>query len=73
MSSQVDRDILDTQKIIQKLIFARPPRASEDWITNQIIHIEGPMAPAAYVAEDRLVGHQWEERPLGLRMLDAPV
>ncbi len=22
------------------------------------------MAPAAYVAEDGLVGHQWEERPL---------
>jgi hypothetical protein len=28
---------------------------------------EGPMAPAAYVTEDGLVGHQWEERPLGLR------
>jgi hypothetical protein len=25
---------------------------------------EGPMAPAAYVAEDALVRHQWEERPL---------
>jgi hypothetical protein len=23
----------------------------------------GLMAPAAYVAEDGLVGHQWEERP----------
>jgi hypothetical protein len=22
------------------------------------------MSPAAYVAEDGLVGHQWEERPL---------
>jgi hypothetical protein len=22
------------------------------------------MAPAAYIAEDGLVGHQWEERPL---------
>ena len=28
---------------------------------------------AAYVAEDGLVGHQWEERPLGLRVFDAPV
>jgi hypothetical protein len=27
----------------------------------------------AYVAEDGLVGHQWEERPLVLRRLDAPV
>ena len=31
------------------------------------------MAPAAYVAEDGLVGHQWEERPLVLRRLDVPV
>ena len=29
------------------------------------------MTPAAYVAEDGLVGHQWEERPLGLKMLDT--
>jgi hypothetical protein len=34
--------------------------------TNQRVHIEGLMAPAAYVAEDGLVGHQWEERPLVL-------
>jgi hypothetical protein len=26
----------------------------------------GLMAPAAYVAEDGLVGHQWKERPLVL-------
>ena len=31
------------------------------------------MVSAAYVAEDGLVGHQWEERPLVLRRLDAPV
>jgi hypothetical protein len=31
------------------------------------------MAPAAYVAEDVLVGHQCRERPLVLRRLDAPV
>ena len=36
------------------------------------IHMEGPMA-SAYVAEDGLVGHQWEERPLGLRVFNAPV
>ena len=29
------------------------------------------MAPAAYVAEDGLVEHQWKERPLGLKMLDT--
>jgi hypothetical protein len=28
---------------------------------------------AAYVAEDDLVGHQWEERPLVLQGLYAPV
>jgi hypothetical protein len=28
------------------------------------------MSLAAYVAEDGLVGHQWEERPLALRRLD---
>ena len=32
-----------------------------------------PMALATYVAEDGLVGHQWEERPLGLRVFNAPV
>jgi hypothetical protein len=37
------------------------------------VHMEGPMAPAAYVAEDGLVGHQWEERPLVLWELYAPV
>jgi hypothetical protein len=31
------------------------------------------MALAAQVAEDGLVGHQWEDQPLGLRRFDAPV
>ena len=26
--------------------------------TNQGVHMEGPKAPAAYIAEDGLVGHQ---------------
>jgi hypothetical protein len=30
------------------------------------------MAPASCVAEDGLVGHQWEERALVLERLDAP-
>ena len=34
--------------------------------TNQSVHMEGPTASAAYVAEDDLVRHQWEERPLVL-------
>jgi hypothetical protein len=28
--------------------------------------MEGPLVPAAYVAEDDFVGHQWEEKPLVL-------
>jgi len=30
------------------------------------------MAPAAYVAEDGLAGHQWVENPLVLPRLDHP-
>jgi len=30
------------------------------------------MAPAIYVAENGLVGHQWEEKPLVLSRLHAP-
>jgi hypothetical protein len=57
----------------QQCQHARPPRTHGDWTTNQRIHMDGPMALAAYVAEDGLVGHQWEERPLGLRVFDVPV
>jgi hypothetical protein len=35
--------------------------------------MEGSIALAVYVAEDGLVGHQWEERPSGLRVFNAPV
>jgi hypothetical protein len=52
---------------------ARPPGAPRNWTTNQRIHMQGPMELAEYVAEDGLVGHQWEERPLGLRVYHAPV
>ena len=34
--------------------------------TNQRKHMVGLMALAVYVAENDLVGHQWEERPLVL-------
>jgi hypothetical protein len=30
------------------------------------VHMEGPMALAAFVAEVVVVGYQWEERPLVL-------
>ena len=57
----------------QQCQLARSPEFPRVWITNQRVHMEGPMAPAAYVAEDDLVGHQWEERSLGLRVFDAQV
>jgi hypothetical protein len=39
-------------------------KAPRDETTNQRVHMEGLIAPATYVAEDGLVGHKWEERPL---------
>ena len=57
----------------QQCQLTRHPRALGDWTTNQRVHMEGPMALASYVADDALVGHQWEEWPLGLRGFDAPV
>jgi hypothetical protein len=44
-------------------------RAPRNWTTNKKVHMEGPMA----LAKDNFVGHQWEERPLGLRVFNAPV
>jgi len=35
--------------------------------------MDSPMAPSTYAAEDGLVGHQWEAKPLVLPMLDASV
>ena len=49
------------------------PGTLGEWITNQRINMEGPMALASYVAEDGLVGHQWEKKPLSQRVFDAPV
>ena len=45
---------------------------SRDETTNQRVHMEGSMAPVTYVAEDGLVWHQWEGRPLLLWRLNAP-
>ena len=49
------------------------PKAPRNWTIKQRVHMEGLMALAEYAVEDGLVGHQWEERPLGLRRFDAPV
>jgi hypothetical protein len=34
-----------------------PPGSPGAWTTNQTVHMEQPMAPPAYMAEDGLVGH----------------
>jgi hypothetical protein len=52
---------------------ARTIAALGDWTTNQRIHMERLMVLVTCVAEDRLVRHQWEERPSGLRVFNAPV
>jgi hypothetical protein len=49
------------------------PLIPADWTTNQRVHREGPMGLATFATEDDLVGHQAEERPLGLRVFNAPV
>ena len=51
---------------------SQTPGAPRDWTTNQRVHMEGSMAPVTYVAEDGLVWHQWEGRPLLLWRLNAP-
>jgi hypothetical protein len=50
-----------------------PLGAVRNWTTNQRVHVEGPVALAAYVAEDDLVGHPGEEMALDLRVFDTPV
>ena len=52
---------------------ARSPRAPRNWNTNKRIQMEGPMSMAAYVEENGLDVHQWEDRPLSLRVLDTPM
>ena len=42
-------------------------------IFTQTSFVKVTKALATYVAEDGLVGHQWEERFLVLRRVDAPV
>jgi hypothetical protein len=34
----------------------------ESKTTNQGVHMEGPMVPAIYIAEDGLVRRPWEKR-----------
>jgi hypothetical protein len=45
------------QSVPPELPGTKPP-------TKEYIHVKESMAPTAYVAENALVGYQWEERPL---------
>jgi hypothetical protein len=47
---------------VKQCQLARHSRAPRNWTTNQRVHTHG----GAY-------GAQWEERPLGLKMFDAPM
>jgi hypothetical protein len=47
----------------------RQAQSSCNWIINQRVYMEGPMVLEE--PEDGLVGHQWEERPLVLRVFTA--
>ena len=46
---------------------------SSSGLEKQREHMEEPMLLVTYVAEDGLVGRQWKELLLGLRVVDAPV
>ena len=74
----LEKELKELRRVValwgkQQCLPARPLGAPADWTTNQRIHMEGPMVLVAYVAEDGLVGHQWEERPSDLRVFNAPV
>jgi hypothetical protein len=43
---------------------SRHPQSSQGINHQQRVHLDGPMAPTAYVAEEGLVKHQWKERLL---------
>jgi hypothetical protein len=49
------------------------PQNSQGLDINQRIHMEEPMALATYMANDGIEGHLWEERPVGLRVFNAPI
>ena len=42
------------------------PQSPQGLNTNKRKHMVELMALGAYIAEDGLVGHQWEEKPLVL-------
>ena len=42
----------------------KPSRTPRDWNTNQWVDMERHMTLVAYAAEDRIISHQWEKKPL---------
>ena len=49
------------------------PAQSSQELNHQRVHMDWPMPPPTYVAEVGLAGPYWEEKPLVLWRLDAPV
>jgi hypothetical protein len=46
---------------------------SSQGLNHQPKTTHGRTHDSSHIAEDGLGGHQWQERPLGLRVFDAPV
>jgi hypothetical protein len=65
---EILRELNGTQGPIEgtSILTNQYPRAPLNYITNQRKHIVELVALAIYVAEDDLVCHQWEKRPLVL-------
>jgi hypothetical protein len=65
---QIPRELKGTKAPLKEHEYelTSTPRAPWDYTTNQRKHMVELVALAIYVAEDGLVGHQWEERPLVL-------
>ena len=59
-----------TRLEVKSVVWLRPARVSRvmdhGTITNHRVHMVGLMVPVAYVSEDGLVCHQWEEWSLVL-------
>jgi hypothetical protein len=49
---------------------ARPPGAPRDWTTNQRVHMEGPMAPTAYVQRMALLDISGRRGPWAYECLE---
>jgi hypothetical protein len=63
-ANPIGKTIMSTKQILQSYLGLNHQRRSTH---------RGTYAPAAYIGQDGLVGHKWEESPLVLLRLDSPV